>query len=172
MRQIGVIRQTAGNSALVAVRRMSACEGCHKANPGMGNGEEVGYASCHECSIFPVDTDMTVTAVNEIGAGVGDRVLLESSSQMILGYAAAVFLLPIFLAAVLGVLFAALLPYVWSAYLGAVIGFAGAFLLVKVCVDRHAKEKTVYTIIGKLSANGGNQTADEYRERTEKDMEH
>ncbi|MGM9624868.1 MAG: SoxR reducing system RseC family protein [Eubacteriales bacterium] len=172
MRQIGVIRQTAGKSALVAVRRMSACEGCHKANPGMGSGGEVGYASCHECSIFPVDTDMTVTAVNEIGADVGDRVLLESSSQMILGYAAAVFLLPIFLAAVLGVLFAALLPYVWSAYLGAVIGFAGAFLLVKICVDRHAKEKTVYTVIGKLSANGGNQTADEYRERAEENMEH
>ena len=167
-----MVRQTAGNSAQVAVRRMSACEGCHKANPGTENVGETQYASCHECSIFPVETDMTVTAVNEIGAGIGDRVLLESSSQMILGYAAAVFLLPIFLAVALGVLFAALLPYVWSAYLGAVIGFAGAFLLVKVCVDRHAKEKTVYTIIGMISANGGNQTADEYGERAEKDMEH
>ncbi|MBQ8577985.1 MAG: SoxR reducing system RseC family protein [Clostridia bacterium] len=172
MRQIGIIQSNEGTHAAVTVRRMSACEGCHKANPGMNTDGEVTYSACHECSMFPVDEELTVTARNEIGADVGDRVVLESSSERILGYAAAVFLLPILLAAVLGCVFAALIPTVWSAYLGAAVGFVGAFLIVKFVVDRHAKEKTVYHIVRIMTTSKGFGTPDEYSTQETETMEH
>lgn len=171
MRQTGTVISADTQHAQVSVQRMSACDGCHKANPGMGDGTVSSV--CHECSMFSVDEAIVVTAVNDIGAVQGDRVILESSSQMILGYAAAVFLLPLLLAAILGCLFALFFPKVWGAYLGAVIGFIGAFLLIKMFLDRHAKEKTVYTIIKILSKNNeGIGTSNEYEQRTTETMEY
>lgn len=158
MRQIGIITECMNQTATVEVKRMSACSGCHKANPGMdpGSGEVLSDVShCHECSMFPVDTEMTVRAVNEIGAGIGERVVIESATELILGYAAAVFLMPIGLAFLCGCIFALAIPTTWSAYLGAVIGFIGAFAAVKLIFDRRAKEKTVYTIIKRLTKGLG-----------------
>ena len=151
MRQLGTVRGILpdGEHAEVAVQRMSACEGCHKANPGMQTEDTDGvrYSACHECSMFPQETELCVSAENPLGAETGDRVILESESRQILGYAAAVFLLPIFAAAVCGMLGGLFLPYSWAAYLLAVLGFCGAFLFVKLVLDRHAKTHTVYTIV-------------------------
>ena len=151
MRQLGTVLSVLpdGSRAQVSVQRMSACEGCHKANPGMQteNTNEPRYSACHECSMFPQETELSVSAENPAGAETGDRVVLESESKQILGYAAGVFLLPIFAAAVLGMLGGLLFPYVWAAYLFAVLGFVGAFLFVKLVLDRHAKTHTVYTIV-------------------------
>ena len=158
MRQIGIVTECMNRTATVAVRRMSACSGCHRANPGMdtAQGDALSEMShCHECSMFPVDTEMTVRAVNEIGAAVGERVVIESATELILGYAAAVFLLPIGLAFLCGCIFAFAIPAAWSAYLGAVIGFVGAFAAVKLLFDRRAKEKTVYTVIKRLTKGHG-----------------
>ena len=158
MRQIGIVTESINRTATVEVKRMSACSGCHRANPGMESvqGEALSDLShCHECSMFPVDTEMTVRAVNEIGAAVGERVVIESATELILGYAAAVFLLPIGLAFLCGCIFALVIPAVWSPYLGAVVGFIGAFAAVKLIFDRRAKEKTVYTIIKRLTKGPG-----------------
>ncbi len=160
MRQIGVVSSVSGTSAYVAVRRMSACEGCHKANPGMASVGDVTYASCHECSMFPVETEMTVLANNGISASPGDRVLIESSTEQILGYAVAVFLLPLLLAFLGGIAGAYVTTAAWAPYLGAVIGFVGAFVFVKTVVDRHAKEKTVYTVVRVLTTDKRNGTPD------------
>ena len=154
MRQIGIVTEHHQNTAVVEVRRMSACSGCHRADPGMdpaAGAELFDVSHCHECSMFPVDTELTVSAVNEIGAVTGERVVIESSTELILGYAAAVFLLPIGAAFLIGCLCALAIAAEWSAYLGAVIGFVGAFVAVKLLFDRRAKEKTVYTIIKRLT---------------------
>ncbi len=150
MRQIGTVDAHNGKQAIVSVKRLSACEGCHKSNPGIATDGGVQYSACHECSMFPTETDMTVTAEDAIGVAVGDRVVVESASSLILGYAAAVFLMPLVLCVLAGLLFASLIPTVWSPYLGAVIGFVGAFAIVKLVFDRHAREHTTYTVIKKL----------------------
>ncbi len=158
MRQIGIITESMNHTATVEVKRMSACSGCHKANPGMDTAQAdplSDVSHCHECSMFPVDTEMTVRAVNEIGAAVGERVVIESATELILGYAAAVFLLPIGMAFLFGCILALAIPAAWSAYLGAVLGFVGAFAVVKLIFDRRAKEKTVYTIIKRLTKGPG-----------------
>ena len=153
MRQIGIVTEIQQTTATVEVKRMSACSGCHKANPGMDTAQTdtvSDISHCHECSMFPTETELTVCAVNEIGAAVGERVVIESATELILGYAAAVFLLPIGLAFLFGCIFALAISTEWSVYLGAVIGFVGAFAAVKLIFDRRAKEKTVYTIIKRL----------------------
>ena len=154
MRQIGIVTDITEQKTTVAVQRMSACAGCHKATPGMSGDEHTSQpdiSHCHECSMFPTETEMSVCAVNEIGAEIGERVVIESETELILGYAAAVFLLPIGMAFLLGCILALVMEAEWGAYLGAVIGFVGAFAAVKLIFDRRAKEKTVYTIIKRLT---------------------
>ena len=160
MRQIGLVTAADDRRAVVSVRRMSACEGCHKANPGMNTDGEVTYTSCHECSMFPVEEEMRVDAINEVGAQTGERVVIESSTELILGYAAAVFFLPILAAFVLGCAGAVLLPgQTWAAAVGAVLGFAAAFAVDRLVLDRRAKEKTVYTIVKRLTKGSINPDA-------------
>ena len=150
MRQIGKVTalKKDGAYAVISVMRMSACEGCHKADPGMFS-EHAGesFPVCHECSMFPTDPTLAVDAENPLGAGVGDRVIIESASSQILGYAAGVFFLPIFLSAVLGMIGGLLFGKTWVICLLAVIGFVGAFLFAKFVLDRHAREHTVYTVV-------------------------
>ncbi len=138
---------------------MSACAGCHKADAGRSLTDDAGTASalhtdvCADCQMFPVAAELSVTARNEIGAEIGDRVVIESSTQLILGYAAAVFFLPLLLALICGLAVALwIFPGVpTAAFLGAAGGFAAAFVIDKKIVDRSAKEKTVYTVIKRLT---------------------
>lgn len=72
--------------AVVEAQRLSACEGCHKAE----NGQE-----CTVCSLMGGQRRFQAKAANPIGAKVGDRVRIESRTDRMLWYAALVFLLPL-----------------------------------------------------------------------------
>ena len=154
MRQIGRITALSedGRQAIAAVTRTSACSGCHKADPGMMTG---GGTACRECTLFPQDTEMTVTAENGAGAAVGDRVILETETQTVLGYAAAVFLLPLALALAGGLLCRLLSDAAWVTALGAVCGFVLAYVFLRLVVDRNASRKTVYTVVKILGDHSG-----------------
>ncbi len=152
VRQIGIVVAVTARGAAVEVQRMSACDACHR-----GQQKAAGERTCSECRMFPTDDKMTVEAVNEIGARVGDRVTIETATEQVLGYAAAVFLLPLLLAVVGGCVFAWLIEAAWSVYVGAMIGFFGAFAAVKYTVDKHAKTKTVYTVIRILMTGCGTE---------------
>ena len=78
-----------GRRATVEVKRLSACEGCHKKVEGEG---------CSVCTLMGGDGIICAEAENTIGAQVGDRVVIESGTGRMLWYAALVFLLPIVLA--------------------------------------------------------------------------
>lgn len=147
MRQKGIVTAIDGAYATVTVKRMSACDGCHKKDPGM---HTAGESPCHECSMFPVQTDFHVRAYDEIGVEVGQRVEVESQSARVLGYAAAVFFLPLLLAFLGGLLGALFSSQAWVAYLCAALGFILAFVFVKLVIDKTAKEKTEYRIVAVL----------------------
>ena len=158
MQQIGTVISISDTHAQVEVRRMSACSRCHKANPGTSVTDEAEVLTdvCGQCTMFPTEPTLTVDAVNEIGALPGERVVLQSSTELILGYAAAVFFLPLLLAFLLGCIMSALLPAsAWAPFAGAAIGFAAAFFIDRAVLDRKAKEKTVYTIIKRLTKGPG-----------------
>lgn len=66
------------NKTIIKVKRDSACAGCKS---------ESFCASCMKT--------VTSEAINEIGAKVGDTVIVESESKTILKYAVVTFILPI-----------------------------------------------------------------------------
>ena len=75
-----------GRFATIETTRISACDGCHKKEEG----------GCSVCSLMGASKKtIRARAANEIGAQVGDHVIVESSSGRMLWYAALVFLLPV-----------------------------------------------------------------------------
>ena len=119
MKQIGIVKSVSRNSDEVTVEvvRKSACEMCEK------SGE------CHVCGLISGNRNVSVTVKNTLGAKVGDRVELESSTISILSYAAAVFLLPIVIAIGLYLIYS---RFCDVPQIGFLVSFLG--LLVSVCV--------------------------------------
>lgn len=82
MQQEAIIKEIiSAREARIEVRRKAACGG--------------DCGSCHGCS-HPNET-ITVSAVNEAHAVVGDRVLVETSSKEVLFLAALLYIMPIIL---------------------------------------------------------------------------
>ncbi len=135
MQQIGLVKEVNEDFAIVEVSRKSSCEGCHS-NAG-GN--------CSACISFVKGT-MLCKAENYLGAKVGDRVLVETSSGTVMFYAAAVFLFPLILA-VIGYFAALPIPHAAAPYVGALLGFALAFFAVSLTLNRTASKRLDVRII-------------------------
>lgn len=139
MKQNGFVIKTDKEYATVEITRTSACEKCHSAD------------ACFSCN-----KKMQAKALNEIGAQVGDRVEIESSSSMILAFASLVFILPIVFALsfyYIGTLFTTglLTPFLIS--FG---GFALSFVLICFLVNKTAASKNnvkITKIISQLDSN-------------------
>ncbi len=135
MQQIGIVREVFDDYALVEVSRKSACEGCH-ANVDGG---------CSACVSFGNKAAVS-RADNSLGARVGERVIIETASKTVLLYAAAVFLFPLILG-VIGYFAGGLLSFTAASYLGALIGFMAAFIIVWATLNRTAKKRLDVKII-------------------------
>lgn len=91
MRATGIVIETDKSVAKVKSTRESACSSCH-------NCEAKG--ACHAELIFGSQTEeVYIFAKNTIGAMVGDRVELESSTTKTLFASASIFVLPVILSA-------------------------------------------------------------------------
>lgn len=132
MKQKAEVLELKGKNALVSVRRSSMCEGCEKQG-GCGS-------SCAAGELLGAAKTMTVLAVNDMGAAVGDTVEVESESRTVLGYAALVFLFPIVLAAVFYGVARWLGGSETTLLLAALGGFVAAFPVILV-VDRIKKKR-------------------------------
>ena len=64
---------TEGDSAVIEVARVTACEGCHKFKEGEG---------CVACSLFDLKRKMTANAVNEACAKPGDVVYIPPPQKL------------------------------------------------------------------------------------------
>lgn len=84
MTQNAVVKRLVADWAEIEVHRVSACG---------HNCEECGGG----CSELTRTGPVTVLARNPLGARPGDRVVVESSTKNILGFAAVVYLLPLLL---------------------------------------------------------------------------
>lgn len=135
MRQIGVVREVNEGVAIVEVSRKSACEGCHAAADG----------ECSACVSFG-DKKTTARADNSIGAKVGDRVVLETNSGTVILYAAAVFLFPLVLG-IAGYFALGALNFAAAPYIGALCGFALAFVIVWLTLNRTASKRCDIKIV-------------------------
>lgn len=84
MTQNAVVKRLVAGRAEIEVHRVSACG---------HNCEECGGG----CAELTRSGPVVVLASNPLGAQPGDRVLVESSSKSILGFAAVIYLLPLVL---------------------------------------------------------------------------
>ena len=141
MRQIGVVTHTDENRATVSVSRKTACEGCAAKSEDGGN--------CSGCITFAKNREMLTTAENTLGAKPGDRVIVETDSTTVIGYAAAVFLLPLVLGAA-GYFVGGLIS-VPAAYIASVIGFAAAFIFLYFGLNKRAEKRCDVKIVQIIS---------------------
>ena len=136
MEQCGKIRSVKGRYAEVEVMRSSACESC---------------SSSHIC--LAGRKQAVIRALNSAGGAPGDRVKLETPSRNVLGYAFCVFVFPI-IAAVAAYL--AAVNYVEEKYalIAAVGGFALAFLIVFLTLERSARKRGGVVVITEIEVKG------------------
>ena len=122
--------------AEIAVPRKSAC----------------GH-DCEECAGCGVTgTAVSAQARNPIGAAVGDKVVVESSSKTVLGIIAVVYLIPVVLFLLGYFLTAKLLPTEGLRYAAAILAFLLGLIPAVVCDRRMKKQGTMYyTIVSNLS---------------------
>ena len=156
MTQIGTVKQQYDDGTVqVAVRRASACEGCHKSGEG-----------CTACSLLTVGARAhLVTARNEIGASVGDRVRLEADDRRLLLDAVLVFLFPLLLTFggyALGALFFERAALRVAAAAG---GFAFAFVIVALTGERLARRRRAVSVAEILPPSSDGQGEDHDSEK-------
>ena len=150
MRTQGKVIRLNGEYATVLCHRTSACDGCHK----LADGGE-----CSVCSLMGHGPAMETRACNDAGAVVGDRVVLESETSRMLGYAAIVFLLPV--VALLG---GYLLSDLWTntelyRYLCGLAAFVLSFVGIRIyseCVIKRRSEVRVVAVLHTSSASETN----------------
>lgn len=131
MLQRAVVVEINGKNAVVETSRRSMCEGCGK-NGGCGG-------HCEITGIVASNGKMRAEADNSIGAKVGDRVEIETESGVVLGYAALVFIFPIFVCAVFYAFFERIFSSEAFGYVGAAAGFVLTFCGIAL-FDKHKKK--------------------------------
>lgn len=116
MDKIGTVIKLENNNAIVQVMRASAC------------GE-----NCAMCKGGCSQTKQTVSASNEMGALLGDKVKIELDDNKVLLAAFLVYILPLILL---------IIGYVIKGWQGAVIGFVIPFIILKALDKKNAKRYT------------------------------
>ncbi|MBL0716328.1 MAG: SoxR reducing system RseC family protein [Desulfosarcina sp.] len=134
----GIVTKTGPGTAWVKTLLAEACEGC---------------ASCGSCNAQRPDTEVEV--INEVGAEVGDRILLDFKTASFLKITFLLYIFPIIcltLGAILGLRVAQDFGYDQSAC-SAIVGFAGFFVsvaIIRVAGRRLARKKNYRPQITKI----------------------
>ena len=141
MKTIATVIATEGRIATVETERTSACEGCHKNEDGKG---------CSVCSLMGGERKFSARAYNEIGAKIGDRVMIESRTDRVIWYAVLVFVLPL-LVALLGHGGASVFVVsdAWRVVC-ALIGFVGSFIVLWL-YSGHVQKRRCDIVITEIS---------------------
>lgn len=138
MQTTATVIHTDKDRAIVEVERQAACDGCHKNKDGNG---------CSICSLTGASKKFEATALNKIGACVGDKVTVATQTQRVLGYATVVFIMPL----IMGLVFYFVATLVTGVeiwwYISLVSGFAICFLFVWLYAKKVAKKRCDVEII-------------------------
>lgn len=141
MKTIATVIATDGQIATVEVERTSACEGCHKNEDGKG---------CSVCSLMGGERKFSARAYNEIGAKIGDRVMIESRTDRVIWYAVLVFVLPLLVALLgYGVASVFFVSDAWRVVC-ALIGFVGSFIVLWL-YSGHVQKRRCDIVITEIS---------------------
>ncbi|MBR6559354.1 MAG: SoxR reducing system RseC family protein [Clostridia bacterium] len=144
MKQKALVLSTKGDSAVIEVARVTACEGCHKLKEGEG---------CVACSLFDLKRKMTATAVNEVGANPGDVVYISTPSRTVLFYSAVVFILPILIGLICYFVVSLFIDITAVLALASVAVIILTFLVIHFTLDRSTANKKMIRIVSVCKDN-------------------
>ena len=144
MKQKALVLSTEGDSAVIEVARVTACEGCHKFKEGEG---------CVACSLFDLKRKMTANAVNEACAKPGDVVYISTPSKTVLFYSAVVFILPIIIGIAFYFLASLFIDITAILALISVAAVILTFVVIHFTLDRSASGKKMIRIISVCKDN-------------------
>lgn len=130
MKQIGTVVSVSGDTAVVEVRRASAC------------GE-----NCAQCKGGCAPAEHRAVVKNTAGAVCGDRVRIELADSAVLKSACMVYLLPIFVMFLCLGLAEAIAENAAVSVFAAVLGLAVSFLLLRTVDRKVAKTPEITEII-------------------------
>ena len=149
MRQRARVVAAEGSLATVEVTRSSMCDGCEKSG-GCGG----------HCAITGIVGDarpMTAQAVNEIGAGIGDLVEVESDGGTVLVTAALVFLFPLAVCALFFFIGKRIFGGEGAGLAAGAVGFALSFVLVGLVDRRMRKRAPKIRIVARIAGRDAEQ---------------
>ncbi len=141
MRQKALVMETSGNIAKIKVFRSTMCEGCSKHGEGK---------SCACGELLGANRVMISEASNEIGAKAGEAVEIETSTSVVLGYAALVFILPIAAFFLLYAAADALMSFAYAPWIAGGAGFLLAFVPVMIAERMRRGKKPQLRIVARL----------------------
>ncbi len=144
MKQKALVLSSDGDSAVIEVARVTACEGCHKMKEGEG---------CVACSLFDLKKKMSAEAVNEVGAKAGDVVEITTPSRIVAAYSVLVFILPIIVGIVLYFVAELFLSNEAVLALISVGGIALSFVIIHFTLDKIAAANKVIRIVSVCKDN-------------------
>ena len=144
MRTEAIVTETDHKTAIVKINRKSACDGCHKTTDGSG---------CSVCSLLGADSEFTSRAKNDVGARVGDRVIVETASSRVLFYAILVFLLPLLVTLACWGISTLFTESTLYQFLFALVGFIGTFVGVWIYSERVRKNKQDIIIVSVVQSS-------------------
>ena len=153
MRQKALVIETNGSIAKIKVFRSTMCEGCSKHSEGK-------TCACGE--LLGANRVMIAEAANEIGAKIGDAVEVETSTSVVLGYAALVFILPVAVFFLLYAAAEAIFSYVYAPWIAGIIGFLLAFIPVMIAEYMRRGKNPQLRIVTRL--NSENKVDEEHEE--------
>lgn len=144
MKQKALVLSTDGDSAVIEVARVTACEGCHKMKEGEG---------CVACSLFDLKKKMSAEAVNQVGAKAGDIVEITTPSRIVAAYSVLVFVLPIIVGIALYFIADLFLSNEAVLALISVGGIALTFVIIHFTLDKIAAANKVIRIVSVCKDN-------------------
>ena len=129
MTKEGIVTRIDGDTAVVLVKTMNACDVCRAECGG----------HCDKARLEKV------CAKNDIGASVGNRVMLYSDTKSVMLWAVLVFILPIVLCFAASILtYSTTLSPLWTGAVGVLV-FFGTFAVLKF-VFRNKKDSDIFFI--------------------------
>lgn len=139
MKAIGIVTRVTENIATVVSKRSSACASCH-------NCQAKGM--CHAELVFGNQTEnVEVSAINRIGAKVGDTVELESSTSKVLLLSFFTFIFPFLSSALLYLIMNKIINDSNVLPLLMIAVFVICFIVSVFVLNRFLKNKTTAVIV-------------------------
>lgn len=126
MKQTATVKEVVGETAILLVKRQTMCDGCHK---------ESGCSGCSQV--------IEITVKNSLNALPGDTVTVETPGASVIGVAALVFLLPLFLAFAAYGVASLLTEHALYRTLAALITPALAYAVIAIAVRKSKKTLSV-----------------------------